>query len=236
LFENRQIFIENNRDVLLRYLQRAGDKDRFVSGFGFESPKDTLSKILNDGDAAVLPFGLLHIFWDHKGTSDREFILRSLEWFFKYNSEGDIADPDVAYVYAYCLHQTDCVDESADIINRLVSQCYPPALVTIGDAYLAFKQARQALDSYSHAIDHGNFRVFGRRNKIIARNLPIFKSCLFRVFWLFVAIANIFRAIKNMRKMEVTGYLDFYGVKKYLDTFWALPKAKRIELLKKTEG
>ena len=233
MFENRHKFIEANRDVLLRYLQRAGEKDRFASGFGFDSPKETLSQILNDGDAAVLPYGLLHIYFDHENPSDRDFVLKSLEWLFQFNSEDEILDLDIAYLFAYCLQRADFGDESMDIIERLGGQCYPPALVTIGDAHLAFKQVRQAVDSYSHAIDHGHFRVLGRRNKIIARNLPIFRSCLFRVYWMFLALEAMFSFIKNGNKMEVIGYLDFYGVKKNLDDFWAFPRDKRIELLKK---
>lgn len=234
MLNTRRQFIIDNRKVLETYHSRVSEKFRVVTGFGGNTPRDCFQIILSDGDDYYLAACLLHIFWDFDNIADRNFVLKSLENLYKFDESGNISDPEMAYVYAYCLQHTDASVESMGILTKLADQCFSPALATIGDSCVTHLEIKTALSYYAHAKTHGYMSVTFRRNKIAFKDLSLLKQIPIRLILIFVPV---FRARKIIKKGIVGShmlYLDFYGIKHHLNKYWKIPKFERIQKLKES--
>lgn len=227
----RRHFIDDNRETLQLYYGKADSKIRPVYGFGANSPKESFEAILTKADDFYLPVCFLHIFWDYTNPESREFVLQSLESLYQIDDEGRVTDPKIAYVYAYCLLQTDKDDESFDILKILSDECFPPALVTMGDGAVANQEITNALNWYQHAIDHGYLPIIGRRNKLIFKDSSFLRSLPRRLMMTLHAFVNYLKFVKVGMKGENVLYLDFYSIGYHLKNYWKTPRAKRIEKL-----
>lgn len=230
---SRQQFMEDNQDALNAYYLKADTKCQPVFGFGANSPKEALKAVLEDADEFYLPVCFLYIFWENADVESRDFVLQSLENLYWVDDKGQVTDPTMAYVYSYCLLQTDKETESFDVLKILSDQCFPPALVSMGDGSIANKNIADALDWYQHAMDHGYLTVIGRRNTLIFRNLSFPKNILFKPSTSHHFIRKMFNFLKFEMKGENILYLDFYNISHHLGEYWKTPKEQRIQDFKK---
>ena len=228
--DTRCKFIESNRGALEIYRGKMSDKCQFVSGFGAVTAQESFEIILTGGNDYYLALCLLHIFWEFDNIDDRTFVLQSLKKLSVLDEEGNMSDPELAYVYAYCLHRADGADKSMELLNKLADQCFAPALATIGDSWIAHTEVDNAISYYSHAHDHGYMSVTFRLNKLALKALPWFKQIPIRMLLIFTPISRA-RAIA---KKGIVGthllYLDFYGIKHHLKKYWNIPNGERIRM------
>lgn len=238
--ETRHEFIENNRERLEAYMADASEDYEIECGFGYQSPKSAFNAILEDCDDFYLPLCFIYLFrrfqdldnFDFYHDVDCSFILTSLESLYEIDDNGDVKDPFLAYVYAFCLCRLDKENESYDITLKLSNQCFMPAIVTMGDGCVAHQHIPYALQYYEHAIFHGYSLINGRHRYLLFKN-KILPVKLFNSIW--YSLKSLSPLVKNLRKGlkgEHAFYLDFYAIRHYLQKYAEIPKGERIKLFK----
>ena len=227
----RRQFIEDNRNAFEAYLEKVSDKRRPVQGLGVLSARESLKAALEGKKAFYLPLAFIHLFFEFETPEDREFVLTSLKNISEIKDGDKIADPTIAYVYAYCLCRAG--DEEAHYVQleRLSEQCFMPALATMGDACIANHAIEEGLSWYAHAMDHGYMMVTPRHNKLVFKDANFLKNLPLRVLSKFDVIYRALEFLKRGIKGEHALYLDFYGIKRYLNEYWEIPKDERIKML-----
>ncbi len=236
MFELRDQFIKDNRNKLQVYYAKVSDKERAVMGFGYRSPQETIKAVLDNGDNSQLPLCLLHLFMDFEEPETREFVLNAFQALYDFEYNSLIKDPVTAYVHAYCLSVVNADEQSYAILKALGQQCFPPALVTMGDACIAHHRIKDAVSYYVHAIDHGYINVFNRLRKIVRKDSSFPRTFLVRI----VGVGHFFRKIVGITRQGFYGehvlYLDFYGLRHHLNSYWAHSKSERKSLRKSAQG
>ena len=231
MVSRRRDFVDENRDILVAYRDKMNDDYNPIRGFGCTSPRLTFDAVLNEKNYFFLPLCFCFIFWDLEDSHDREFVLKSLAGLYKTADDGDIVDPVMAYVYAYCLCQSDKDDDSYNIVEKLANQCFPPAIATMGDGLVANKNVEYATQHYRHARFHKYEIINGRYFHLELKDAPFYKQILIRVRWILVLFKLpliIFRGLKGEHAL----YLDFYKISYHLDEYWKIPKPERIKMRK----
>lgn len=236
MFELRDQFILKNRDRLQSYYTKVSDKRRGVMGFGYRSPQETFKAVLEDGKDFYLPLCLLQLFWDFDDPDTREFVLSSLSELYNFEEDLPIEDTVMAYVHAYCLCKLDADDDSYRILTALGQQCFPPALVSMGDACIAHHRIKDTIAHYVHAIDHGHLSVFTRLRKIVRKDAHFPRTFFIRI----IGFGHFMKSVLGIAKRGVVGehllYLDFYGLRHHMENYWAHPKAERKKLRKTAQA
>jgi len=228
----RNQFIQDNQEILQTYSAKMTDKFSHVLGFGCNSPLRSFKAVLKDGDEFKLPLCFLYLLWDFPDQKTQNFVLDSLESLYEINDKGKVTDPVMAYVYAYCLCLNDEDDKSYDILRILGSECFPPALASIGDGAVAHSEIALALDWYKHAIDHGHLAMKGIYNKLICENLSFPKNLPFGLYAFFNRFPNAIKLVNRKGGIEKSLYLDFYKIGHHLNEYWNKPKVDRIQSFK----
>ena len=229
---SRNQFIEEHREILQSYSTKFDDKNRPVVGFGVCSPQEAFEAVLVNSDDFYLPLCLLYIFWDFPDEKNRTFILQSLESLYWIEDNGKITDTFVAYVYSFCLCQMDEANKSFDVLKILADQCFPPALVSMGDGCIANQDIPGALGWYEHAFDHDYIAVVGRYKKLVYKDAHPLKSFPGRLRAIVVSVVLFMKISSKGLKGEHALYLDFYGIRHHLKKYWETPKSKRYHDLK----
>lgn len=223
----RRQFIEDNRDKFQSYLGKVSDKYRPVLGLGSLTPSESLKAILEDMDDSYLPLFFANLFWDFDSSENRTFVLDSLKSLSEFDDNGKIADPTIAYIYAYTLWKEGSDNQSHDVLQRLANEGFPPALATMGDGCIANQSIEDGLSWYAAAIDHGHMTISPRHNKIVMKDASFLKNIPLR---LLLFLDKFYKTLKFVKKGiigEHALYLDFYGIQHHLNKYWEIPKAER---------
>lgn len=227
----RRQFIEDNRNVFETYLEKASDERRPVLGLGVLTATQSLKAILVDMDDSYLPLTFIHLFYEFESPKDREFVLTGLKSLSEVNDGDKLADPTIVYIYAYCLLHHGDKEKHYGLLERLSEQCFMPALVTTGDACIANHSIKEGLLLYKHAMDHGYTVKTSHYNKLISKDASFFKNIPFLFHSKFDLICRRLEFLHQGFRGEHALYLDFYGIKQYLNEYWDIPKVERIKKL-----